>query len=63
MVQIEELLFALFDPLPENSFTKESKSKLISGSKKEAHKFVVDTVFDAFGKTINTIGKKKFKKV
>ena len=62
MVQIEGLLSALFNPLPDNSFTKELKSKLISGSKKEAHKFVVDTVFEAFGKTINIIGKKSLKR-
>ena len=58
MVQIKRRLSALFDSLLGNSFTKELKSKLVSGSKKEAQSFIVDTVFEAFGKTINTIGRK-----
>ena len=44
MVQIKGRLSALFYPLLENSFTKELKSKLVSGLKKEAQNFIVNTL-------------------
>ena len=51
MLKLGEFLFNpqrdLFNPLPDNSFTKEFKNKFLPGLKNEIRNFVVDTVLNS----------------